>query len=103
MVCRKTPFFNGPIIREVYNQPYYIEVWIEKDSLTGSIENTVKMEIANLFNGINKPIVIFYIGDFDPSGVDIERDLLAKIVESQRTDNHPKKKTCDTRRGYRTV
>lgn len=79
------------------DQPNYIEVWIEKDSLTGSIENTIndlgiilrthrgygsttkKMEIASLFDSIEKPITIFYIGDFDPSGMDIERDLLTKI------------------------
>lgn len=89
------------------DQPYCTEVWIEKDSLTGSIEGVVaehgvtlrahrgygsttkKMEIAAQFDATEKPIVIFYIGDFDPSGMDIERDLLAKISRYQRTKNVP--------------
>lgn len=91
--------------RDYWNeQPYYCEVWIEKDSLTGSIENTIKnlgvtlrahrgygsctkkMEIATLFDSISKPIQIFYIGDHDPSGIDIERDLLSKITQYMETE-----------------
>ena len=89
------------------DQSYYVELWVEKDSLVGSIEaivdglgislrahrgygsTTKKMEIARLFDSIKKPVKIFYIGDHDPSGVDIERDLLAKITSYMRTANVP--------------
>ncbi|HEY4707048.1 MAG TPA: hypothetical protein VII64_06265 [Thermodesulfobacteriota bacterium] len=88
------------------DQPYYAELWLEKDSLTGSVEGLVgelgitlrahrgyssttkKLEIARLFDSKKKPIRIFYIGDHDPSGLDIERDLLDKISKYQRTDNY---------------
>lgn len=86
------------------DQPHYTEVWIEKDSLTGSIDETIeelgitlrthrgygsttkKLEIASLFDSIDKPMTIFYIGDFDPSGVDIERDLLQKVKRYMKSD-----------------
>jgi hypothetical protein len=79
------------------DQPYHIEVWLEKDSLTGSVDGlcqsygvtlrahrgfsstTKKYEIATLFQRINKPKIIFYVGDHDASGVDIERDLGAVL------------------------
>jgi hypothetical protein len=35
----------------------------------------IEGQIGNFFEGIKKPITIFYIGDHDPSGHDIERDI----------------------------
>ncbi|WP_125486837.1 hypothetical protein [Edaphobacter aggregans] len=32
-------------------------------------------KIGNLFEDIDKPITVFYLGDHDPSGHDIERDI----------------------------
>ncbi len=79
------------------DQPYHIELWLEKDTLTGSVEGlcrqygiplrayrgfsstTKKWEMAGLFNSVKKPVVIFYVGDHDPSGQDIERDLQSSL------------------------
>ncbi len=81
------------------DQPYYVEVWLEKDSLTGSVEKlcrdygvtlrahrgfsstTKKHEIAELFQEIYQPKRILYVGDHDSSGVDIERDLQEALEE----------------------
>jgi hypothetical protein len=32
-------------------------------------------QVGSLFEGISKPITVFYLGDHDPSGHDIERDI----------------------------
>jgi hypothetical protein len=78
-------------------QPNYVEIWTEKDSIIGSIEAvtdelgvTVRVgrgflsttrahEIAEHFVSIDKPIYVFYLGDFDPSGVAIEADASTRI------------------------
>lgn len=78
-------------------QPNYVEVWTEKDSVIGSIEpvteelgvtvrvgrgflsTTKAHEIAEHFAEISKPIHVFYLGDFDPSGVEIERDAHERV------------------------
>ncbi|MBU4056232.1 MAG: hypothetical protein KKA41_17895 [Proteobacteria bacterium] len=73
------------------NQPQYVEVWVEKDALSGVFLDitqaygvtlqvcrgypslTVKWEAAARFReGISK---LLYFGDFDPSGVDIPKNL----------------------------
>lgn len=79
------------------SQPNYVEIWTEKDSIIGSIEGTTDElgvtvrvgrgflsttrahEIAEHFLSIDKPIYVFYLGDFDPSGVAIEADAAARI------------------------
>lgn len=78
-------------------QPQMIEVWVEKDALSRLVS-----EIGDEFNVItcpsrgyssytyirkavgrieeyDKPIKILYLGDFDPSGMDIERDLADRL------------------------
>jgi len=73
-------------------QPNHVELWSEKDSVIGSIEaltdelgirvrvgrgflSTTRVhEIAQHFLNIGKPITVFYIGDHDPSGREIERN-----------------------------
>ena len=80
-------------------QPNHVEVWVEKDAIMGSIENltdelgitvrptrgfssTTKVhEIATLFSTINKPITVFYLGDHDPSGCDMDRDVEARVLQ----------------------
>jgi len=75
------------------DQPVYVEVWCEKAAILGSLrpvteELGVRLrpcrgfasagmegEIGNLFEDINKPIHVFYLGDFDPSGDIIDRDI----------------------------
>src|SRR6266478_4366827 len=79
------------------SQPYYCEVWVEKDAIVGCIQDTtdelgVKVrvgrgfqsttrahEIAEHFDTIRKPIKVFYLGDHDPSGRMIELDLYGRI------------------------
>jgi hypothetical protein len=78
-------------------QPNHVEIWVEKDAIIGSIEPTTDElgvtirvgrgflsttkahEIATRFASVDKPITVFYLGDHDPSGHDIERDLYARI------------------------
>lgn len=92
------------------NQPNYVEVWIEKDALLGVIERpcweldvpfmscrgymsqSEEWAAANRFeeasyNG-RRPVLI-YIGDHDPSGLDMTRDhedRLAMFLEQQGVD-----------------
>jgi len=78
-------------------QPNHVEIWTEKDAIIGSIEpvtdelgvtvrvgrgflsTTKAHDIAERFQGIDKPIHVFYLGDHDPSGQEIERDLYERI------------------------
>jgi hypothetical protein len=79
------------------DQPVHVEIWTEKDALTGSISDvtnelgvTVRVgrgfvsaskayEIAALFGGIKKLIHVFYLGDHDPSGRCIESEIRARV------------------------
>jgi len=79
------------------DQPNYVEVWSEKDAVVGSIEEvtdryavplrvtrgfsstTVMHEMAESFQGIEKPVYVYYIGDHDPSGRAIDRDVAARL------------------------
>lgn len=80
-------------------QPQHVELWSEKDSVIGSIEaltnelgikvrvgrgflSTTRIhEIAVEFRGLLKPITVFYIGDHDPSGREIEDNARARVEE----------------------
>jgi hypothetical protein len=73
------------------NQPTRVEVFLEKDTASflvqdvtyrlrvplrvsaGNFSRTFLYRIAESISGTNVPIKILYIGDFDPSGLDIER------------------------------
>jgi hypothetical protein len=78
------------------DQPHHLEIWCEKDAVTGSIDEVreeygLTVEAIRGFNSTSnivtaatrllqkkqegKKITIFYLGDWDPSGKDIERDL----------------------------
>jgi hypothetical protein len=80
-------------------QENYVEVWIEKDALSRLAENAVSdlnvkvcpskgyssftyiAETVNRLRRIkDRNIHILYFGDFDPSGLDIERDLYERLV-----------------------
>jgi len=82
------------------DQPYHVEVWCEKDAVTGSIEEIrreygVDVIAIRGFNSTSnvheagtrlweythngKKPVILYLGDWDPSGKDIERDLVSRL------------------------
>jgi hypothetical protein len=89
------------------DQPFYLECWCEKDAVTGSIvgvtdefgitlralrgfnSTTAVLQLADLFAGLReqgKQIQVFYLGDFDPSGMCIEEDV-ARRVESHMAFN----------------
>ena len=80
-------------------QDNYVEVWIEKDALSRLAETAVDdldvkvcpskgyssftyiAETVNRLRRIeDKNIHILYFGDFDPSGLDIERDLYERLI-----------------------
>lgn len=83
-------------------QPSYIEVWVEKDALSGVLKRvTEPFHIPILVNrgyssvsamhdaykrfkaayDNDQSVVILYLGDFDPSGVDMLRDIKSRILE----------------------
>ena len=93
----------GDTVREAYRKdfwsslPVHVEVFVEKDAIAGTIQPvTDKYDIglrvcrgyssisfaggiAAEWDGIEKPIFAYYLGDYDPSGFDIERDLRGKL------------------------
>ena len=87
-------------------QDYYCEVWIEKDALIGVIEGVcteldvpyfscrgytsqsamwgaAKRLIAKETHG--KQTIIFHLGDHDPSGIDMTRDIADRLKMFQST------------------
>ena len=89
---RGSVYFSYP---KWMNQKYYIEVWIEKSALRATLNNYLEDYKVNIVpsrgysswtflkdandriqeNADGKTPLILYFGDFDPSGVDIERFL----------------------------
>src|SRR5207244_249571 len=93
----------GDSIRRFYRKDFWasldhhVEVFVEKDAVAGTIqpatdEYDVSLrvlrgysslsfagEIADLWARIKKPIFAYYHGDYDPSGFDLERDLIDKL------------------------
>ena len=87
------------------NQDAYVEIWLEKDALAGVIyEETAEWDVplmvtrgypsltflnsaAETIADCGKPVYLYYLGDHDPSGVDIprkvERDLRAFAPEAE--------------------
>jgi hypothetical protein len=86
------------------DQPQYCEVWSEKATVLGSMRPITRElgvmlracrgfgstgmegEIGDLFERIEKEITVFYIGDHDPSGHDIERDIHERAQEASGKD-----------------
>lgn len=93
----------GEVVRDAYRKnfwptmPHHVEVFVEKDAIAGTIQPITREydvslhvvrgyssvsfagEIAAQWAEIKKPIFAYYLGDFDPSGFDIERDLYTKL------------------------
>lgn len=81
------------------NQPAYVEIWLEKDALAGVLyEETAEWDVplmvtrgypslsylyeeAEEIGAQEKPAYLYYFGDFDPSGVDIPRNVEARLRE----------------------
>lgn len=86
--------------------PAHVEVLVEKDAVAGTIQPVTEEfdvslrvcrgyasvsfagEIADLWRRIRKPIYAYYLGDFDPSGFDIERDLSEKLHNYSQRQFH---------------
>jgi hypothetical protein len=80
------------------NAAAHVEVFVEKDAIAGTIQPvTAELdialrvcrgfssisfagEIADVWRRVRKPIFAYYLGDFDPSGFEIERDLRDKLT-----------------------
>jgi hypothetical protein len=76
---------------------HHVEILVEKDAVAGTLQPITNEfdvalrvcrgyasvsfagEIADEWRQIVKPIYAYYVGDFDPSGFDIERDLREKL------------------------
>jgi len=81
------------------NLPEYVHVLCEKDAVAGTvapvtrefdvplspirgyISDSFAFELGNHWKQIDKPIHIYYIGDYDPSGFDLERDAKKKLTD----------------------
>jgi len=83
-------------------QDVYVELWVEKDALSGVLRKVTSLYHINLivnrgysscsamyqafdrFRGAmasHKEIIILYLGDHDPSGLDMIRDIDDRILE----------------------
>jgi len=83
------------------NQEYRVEVWIEKDALAGVIENVCRRNDVSYFScrgytsqsemwsagqRLNEYIqdgqtpIIIHLGDHDPSGIDMSRDIQERLT-----------------------
>ncbi len=91
-------------------QKHYIEVWVEKDALSGVLKRvTEKYHIPILVNRgyssasamydaynrfdiglgdalVGGKVIILYLGDFDPSGMDMIRDIEERTLEFAKKD-----------------
>jgi hypothetical protein len=81
------------------SQPAYVEIWLEKDALAGVVYDETEpwdvplmvtrgypsvsylYEAAQAISACEKPTYLYYLGDWDPSGVDITRSVERGIRE----------------------
>ncbi len=81
------------------NLPDYVHVFIEKDAMSGVVQpvtteldvplspvrgytsDTFAHDVGTQWRDIDKPVHCYYLGDFDPSGFDLERSLREKLEE----------------------
>lgn len=89
-------------LKRMEGQPNYVEVWVEKDALSGVLKRvTEKYHIPILVNRgyssasamydsynrfkdaieAGQKVTILYLGDYDPSGIDMIRDVEDRILE----------------------
>lgn len=88
-------------------QPNYIEVWVEKDALSGVLSRVTRRyhipilvcrgysSVSAMFDSYQRfkeahengqSIRVLYLGDFDPSGEDMVRDIKERTLEFVRGD-----------------
>lgn len=84
------------------NQEVYIEMWVEKDALSGVLKRITSHYHINLMVNrgyssctamhdayerfveklkLGKKVVLLYLGDHDPSGLDMDRDIKERLKE----------------------
>jgi hypothetical protein len=86
-------------------QPSRVEVWLEKDALVGVVEEVTRelgvilvpargfcsrtgiSQAAKRINGSAKSTTIYYLGDHDPSGREMDRDIQKRLAT--KFDAHP--------------
>ncbi len=84
--------------------PEYAEIVCEKDTIAGKVSSVTKeydvplhpirgysstsyaWSIAQGWNEIQKPISIYYLGDHDPSGRDLERNIRDKLTRYSKRE-----------------
>jgi hypothetical protein len=85
--------------RDIWStQPRYVEVWLEKDALSGIFEDAldpfgVTLNVgrgydgwdsihnaATRFKATDSIVTVLYFGDFDPSGEDMHRSLQERLA-----------------------
>ncbi|HNS80841.1 MAG TPA: hypothetical protein PKM67_05230 [Kiritimatiellia bacterium] len=85
--------------RDVWaDQSQYVEVWLEKDALSGIFEDAldrygVTLNVGRGYDGWDSihnaaerfidadcPVTVLYFGDFDPSGEDMHRSLIERLA-----------------------
>lgn len=84
------------------DQPFYVEVWVEKDALIGVLEPVCdRLDVpyyacrgynsaSEIWNAAHnrikgrlekgKKVRVFYLGDHDPSGIDMTRDVGERLA-----------------------
>lgn len=83
-------------------QEVYLEVWVEKDALSGVLRRVTEKyhipilvnrgysSVSAMFDSYqrfkraykgNQSVKVLYLGDFDPSGVDMIRDIRSRVIE----------------------
>lgn len=86
--------------REIWDtQPCFVEVWLEKDALSGVVfpvtarwhvplmvtrgypSLSFMYESAAALRGLGRPVHVAYLGDWDPSGVDIPKNVERRLRE----------------------
>lgn len=88
-------------------QEYYVEVWVEKDALVGIIGQICSRLDVNYFScrgyvsqsemwsaarrlkshqGNGQHIVLLHLGDHDPSGIDMSRDIVERMQTFETYD-----------------
>lgn len=108
---RGNPHWDNPveIVRAAVNsyridkwadQPYYPEVWVEKEALAGVVARTCERLDVNYFScrgytsasemwlagrrlaeaaDDGQHPIVFHLGDHDPSGIDMSRDIVDRL------------------------
>src|SRR5437899_1674197 len=62
-------------------QAAYVELWVEKQAIVSLLEGVCEDQTAKDLLKVHKNITIFYLGDHDPHGHEIERDARKRLFD----------------------